>query len=132
MLMPIMGMVATAAMEGTEDMAMGMVVNADLRKLLRKLMQTQMLTTVMVDMEDTDTAGTEDTGTDAKGDQLSHTMAMADMEDMEDMGMEDMGMVVKQYASTSISASSFTRLIVLLSTCHKQLNNDDFALDFKI
>ena len=111
MLMPIMGMVATAAMEGTEDMAMGMVVNADLRKLLRKLMQ--MLTTVMGDMGDTDTAGTEDMGTDAKGDQLSHTMAMGDMEVTEDMGMEDMDMVVKQYASTSISASSFTRFIFI-------------------
>merc|ERR1711981_781628 len=56
-------------------------------------------------MGDTDTAGTEDTGTDAKGDQLSHTMAMGDMEDMD--------MVVKQYASTSISASSFTRFIFI-------------------
>ena len=113
MLMPIMGMAATVAMEGTEDMAMDMVVSADLRKLLRKLMQMQMLTTVMVDMEDTDTAGTEDTGTDAKGDQLSHTMAMADMEVMEVMGMEDMDMVVKQ--STTITASSFTRFIYLLN-----------------
>ena len=113
MLMPIMGMVATAAMEGTEDMAMGMVVSADLRKLLQKLMQMQMLTMAMVDMEDTDTAGTEDTGTDAKGDQLSPTMAMGDMEVTEDTGMEDMDMVVKQYASTSISASSFTRFIFI-------------------
>ena len=109
--MPIMGMAATVAMEDTEDMAMGMVVSADLRKLLRKLMQ--MLTTVMVDMEDMDTAGTEDTGTDAKGDQLSHTMAMGDMEVTGDMGMEDMDMVVKQ--STSITASSFTRFIYLLN-----------------
>merc|ERR1712241_624942 len=62
-------------------------------------------------MEDTDTAGTEDTGTDAKGDQQSHTMAMGDMEVTEDMDMVDM--VVKQYASTSISASSFTRFIVI-------------------
>merc|ERR1739845_258838 len=61
-------------------------------------------------MEDTDTAGTEDTGTDAKGDQLSHTMAMGDME-----VTEDMDMVVKQFASTSISASSFTRFIFLLN-----------------
>merc|ERR1711936_1512454 len=83
-------------------------------------------------MEDTDTAGTEDTGTDAKGDQLSHPMAMADMEVTEDMGMEDMDMVVKQYASTSISASSFTRFIFIFSiTCHKKLNNADFALNFK-
>merc|ERR1712141_2322 len=59
-------------------------------------------------MEDTDTAGTEDTGTDAKGDQLSHTMAMGDME-----VTEDMGMVVEEYASTSISASSFTRFIFI-------------------
>ena len=69
----------------------------------------------MVDMEDTDTAGTEDTGTDVNGDQLSHTMAMADMEVMEGMGMEDMDMVVKQYASVSISAFSFTRFIFLLN-----------------
>ena len=39
--------------------------------------------------------------------------AMGDMEVTEDMGMEDMDTVVKQYASTSISASSFTRFIFI-------------------